>query len=90
MDGYKKEKGQLEIQLEENNRYIKVVISDNGIGRKAAQQYKKETHNSSAIKIVKDRIAKLDKWKIETPITYIDLYENAKAMGTKCILQIPK
>ena len=87
---HKKEKGQLDIEIAENNRYIKVIISDNGIGRKAAQQYRKETHNSSAIKIVKDRIAKLDKWKIETPITYIDLYENAKAMGTKCILQIPK
>ena len=87
---HKGEKGQLDLTVEENGRYLKVTIADNGIGRKAAQKYRKETHNSSAIKIVKDRIAKLDKWKLEEPITYIDLYSNDDAIGTKCILQIPK
>jgi|GEM_PF-1811535 len=87
---HKGEKGQLDLTVEENGRYLKITITDNGIGRKAAQKYRKETHNSSAIKIVKDRIAKLDKWKLEEPITYIDLYNNDDAIGTKCILQIPK
>jgi len=88
---HKKENGQLNILLEENNKYIKVVVEDNGIGRVAAKRYRKETHNSSAIKIVEERIGKLDKWKDEKPITYIDLYnDNEVALGTKCILQIPK
>lgn len=87
---HKGEKGQLDISIAENGRYYKVVVADNGVGRKEAQKFRKETHTSSAIKIVRDRIAKLDKWKLEEAITYVDLYVDNIATGTKCILQIPK
>ena len=87
---HKSTKGHLQISIEDIPHYIKVRIKDDGIGRDAAQKFRKESHNSSAIKIVKDRILNLNKWKTKEPITYIDLKEQSMASGTECILHIPK
>lgn len=87
---HKKARGLLAIDFEMSGRYYKVTVSDNGIGRDRAKLYKKESHTSSAVKIVKGRITRLDKWKTEPPIEYVDLIENGISTGTKCILNIPK
>ena len=86
---YKKEnKGMINICVQRKDADILVSIEDNGIGRKAAQQYKSRYHiqyQSKGMTITNDRIDILNSYndkKIKILIN--DLYDrDQKALGTR-------
>ena len=87
---HKKIKGELKVHFTNEDKYVKVEIEDNGIGREAAKAFKSEGHQSNAIRIITDRLRSLDKWNKLNVIEYIDLVENEIPSGTKVVLKIPK
>ncbi|MDP3929837.1 MAG: histidine kinase [Bacteroidota bacterium] len=77
-----------------NEETVQVIVSDNGIGRQAAMDIKKQKislHQSKGSKISEDRIHSLNKLFGTNPkIEIIDLYdENNLACGTKVIINVP-
>ena len=90
---HKEDKGQLDIEVSEENDHLYFKIADNGIGRKqaAAMASKSATkHKSMGLRITQDRIAMLQKINGESPVKIIDL-ENAdgSAAGTEVIIKMP-
>lgn len=89
----KKEKGKITIDLVQEDEMLKVCVTDNGIGRKAAakQREKYAKHKSFATQIMRDRIDIINyyndkklKFRIE------DLYnDDGTAAGTRDILYVP-
>ena len=74
---------------------VKVVISDNGIGRKKATEIKNNSvkkHKSRATEIIEDRLKVLKKEKnIDISISYEDLTDSSgAATGTNVIIELPK
>ncbi len=92
---FKKGGKQLKIQLKKlDEKLLQVSIEDNGIGRAAAMEIKKNKlnlHHSKGAQNTEDRLATLQKLFGSKPkIEIIDLYdENKVACGTKIIMQIP-
>ena len=84
---HKEGKGHVSVHFEEDGTYIQVSVKDDGIGRKQAEKYRSEGHESSALKITLDRLKQLDKWNTNKHVTYEDL-ENPT--GTKVVINIPK
>jgi len=86
---YKKEnKGMINISVQRKEADILVSIEDNGIGRKAAQQYKSKYHiqyQSKGMSITSDRIDILNSYNDKKVEIFInDLYdENEQATGTR-------
>jgi LytS/YehU family sensor histidine kinase len=77
-----------------NEDTVQVIVSDNGIGRLAAMDIKKQKinlHQSKGSKISEDRIHSLKKLFGSNPkIEIIDLYDqNNLACGTKVIINVP-
>ena len=91
----KKENKKLTVTLKKDTEsYLKIVIEDNGIGRKRSSEIKaKKIHkkNSIGIKLTEERLKKFaEAYKNDYSITFIDLNdENKIANGTKVILKIP-
>jgi len=89
----KKEKGKITIDLVTENEMLKVCVTDNGIGRKAAAKQKEKyaKHKSFATQIMRDRIDIINYYndkKLKFSIE--DLYHNdGSAAGTKDVLYIP-
>ncbi len=89
----KKEKGKITIDLVKENEMLKVCVTDNGIGRKAAakQREKYAKHKSFATQIMRDRMDIINFYnekKIKFSIE--DLYnDNGTAAGTRDILYVP-
>jgi LytS/YehU family sensor histidine kinase len=89
---HKEGSGHLSIFIHKiDDNQIKVVIQDNGIGRKAAQEIKEnnlKTHISRAMQIVKEKLEVLKAdttFKVSFEIE--DLYDNKnEASGTKAII----
>ena len=89
----KKESGKITIDLVQEDEMLKVCVTDNGIGRKAAakQREKYAKHKSFATQIMRDRIDIFNyyndrklKFRIE------DLYnDDGSAAGTRDILYVP-
>ena len=74
--------------------FIHIAITDNGIGRKAAEKIKQNKvlkRKSLGIKITKERLANFAKdFQNSFDVEIVDLYDaNEKAIGTKVILHIP-
>lgn len=86
---HKQGKGNILINLETIDTYLKVSIIDDGVGRKEAARFAKEGHSSKAISITADRLKGLDKFGRTTHIEYIDLEENETPKGTQVNLFIP-
>lgn len=90
---YKKEKGELNVSIDEINSVLNIVIEDNGIGRRKSQELKtknQKNKTSTGIKSIDSRLEILNsayKLKIEAEI--IDIDENEK-VGTKVIIKIPQ
>ena len=83
-------KGNIQVDIVEDNKYVEVRIEDNGRGRKKTLAMKKDGHNSAAIDIVQQRLRSLDKWE-ENHLTYHDLSnDSGEPMGTKVELRLPK
>ncbi len=73
-----------------SDKLLEIKITDNGIGRKKAQEMKKsEAHKSMAIGITKERIESLNKkYKTEGKLTFED-YDTANEVGTIVTITIP-
>lgn len=75
------------IALEQSNGLLKVVITDNGIGRKAASeinQLRTKNHTSVSTTILKEKSRLLHEMKLEElDISIEDLYQNDEPAGTQ-------
>jgi ligand-binding sensor domain-containing protein/anti-sigma regulatory factor (Ser/Thr protein kinase) len=89
---HKESNSKIKITFTNENGWIKCVVEDNGIGREKAktmQKYKSKKHNSSGLKITKERLniwINQQKSKIEQIDCFkiIDLKdENGNASGTR-------
>ncbi len=88
----KQEKGHIRLQIGKEGKSLKVVIEDDGIGRKEAAKRKQQTtrRKSLGMQVTKERLEMLSKETgIQFPMEIIDLEENGVAKGTKVILHIP-
>lgn len=87
--------GSLLVQLTQPEEgMLKVVVQDNGIGRKQAQELKSKSataHKSYGLQITSDRLKIVNKlYGIEATVTVEDLYDAAQQpAGTKVTLLIP-
>lgn len=77
-----------------NNNFIDISITDNGVGRDAAETIKKSKvlkRKSVGIEITKERLANFAKdYQNTFDVTIIDLFdEKKKATGTKVVLHLP-
>jgi sensor histidine kinase YesM len=91
---HKEEKGQLDIEVSEEDNHLNFRITDNGIGREmaAALASKSATkHKSMGLRITADRIAMLHKSQtFISPVTINDLVDaDGGAAGTEVIIKIP-
>ena len=91
---HKEEKGQLDIDISQQDDYVYLKITDNGIGRKKAAEFANKSatkHKSMGLRITKDRIAMLQKTNgTESPVKIIDLEnEDRSAAGTEVIIKMP-
>ncbi|WP_245806749.1 tetratricopeptide repeat protein [Arenibacter amylolyticus] len=78
----------------EDNHYIQITITDNGVGRKASERLKKNKvlkGKSVGIDITKERLANFSKdFEHNFQVEIIDLYDdNKQALGTRVVLHIP-
>ena len=91
---HKEEKGQLNIDLTQEEHYLVIKILDDGIGRKQAAALKTKSatkHKSVGLKITADRIAMMqDGNGNESAVTINDLVNpDGSAAGTEVIIKIP-
>ncbi len=78
-------KGELNISLfpDGDNKFA-FEITDNGIGRQAAEKKRKLTHKSRGMQIIEERIETLNTTsEININIDIQDLYENGNSKGTR-------
>ncbi|MFY8107651.1 MAG: ligand-binding sensor domain-containing protein [Bacteroidia bacterium] len=91
---YKKSHRVLKLHLSmEDEDFVRCEIEDNGIGREAAMQIKKQkgkTHDSKAMRITDERIQILKKlYGFGPSVEVIDLVDDGIARGTMVILKLP-
>ena len=91
---HKEEKGQLDIELFQENDFIFIKITDNGIGRKKAAELTSKSatkHKSMGLRITADRIAVLSRSQTaDSGVTINDLVNpDGTAAGTEVIIKIP-
>ena len=91
---HKEEKGSLEIELYQKDNMLCCKITDDGVGRKKAEELKSKsasTHKSMGMRITADRIANLQQKKqMNTYISINDLvFPDGTAAGTEVLMQIP-
>lgn len=82
----------ISIHFEGNDEILSCVITDNGIGRKAAEANKKgsQNHKSRGISIIKERLELLKQSdELEVGYTFEDLEENQEAIGTRILINFP-
>ncbi len=84
----------LNVDRADNDAYINISITDNGIGRAASEKIKENKvlkRNSVGIDITKDRLTNFSRdYQNSFYLEIIDLYnEDGTANGTKVILNIP-
>lgn len=89
----KKGKGKIKIDLVREDEMLKISVTDNGIGRKAAAKQKEKyaKHKSFATQIMRDRINIFNYYN-DRKLTFSieDLYhEDGSPAGTKDILYVP-
>lgn len=83
-DGVKK----IDINFRKQNAVLICSITDNGIGRKAAQKLK--NHKSFALDSIQKRFTLLSRfYNKELGFNFVDLEENNIATGTRVIIKIP-
>jgi hypothetical protein len=91
---HKEEKGQLDIEINMENNFLFIKITDDGIGRKQAAAHNSKyatNHKSVGLKITGERIAKIQGLHAsESPVIINDLiYADGSAAGTEVIIKIP-
>jgi len=91
---HKEEKGQLGIEVSEENSFLFFKITDNGIGRKKAEELESKSatkHKSMGLRITAERIAMMQKAAENgSPVIINDLVNaNNSAAGTEVIIKMP-
>jgi ligand-binding sensor domain-containing protein len=91
---HKEEKGQLDVEVSEEDNHLFFKITDNGIGREkaAALASKSATkHKSMGLRITAHRIAMMqDSRALESPVTINDLTNaDGSAAGTEVVIKMP-
>jgi sensor histidine kinase YesM len=91
---HKEDKGTLTIELFEENEMLCCKITDDGIGRNKAQQFKSKSansHKSMGMRITAERISLLHRQtNLKTSITINDLVlPDGNAGGTEVFLKLP-
>ncbi|MBU2905046.1 tetratricopeptide repeat protein [Arenibacter algicola] len=95
--GLSSKEGEKKIHLHvsrENEKFIQISITDNGVGREASERIKESKilkRKSIGIDITKERLANFSKdFENSFQVEIIDLYDsNNVALGTKVVLHIP-
>ncbi len=87
-------KGFIKLSFKKGKKSLSIIVEDNGIGRKKAQELKnhfEKDHKSMATIITSERIMTINKKrKRKIRFDIIDLEDNeGKATGTKVIFEIP-
>jgi tetratricopeptide (TPR) repeat protein len=89
---YKEQKGVLEISILADNKQIKVIVKDDGIGRSKSQEIKTKNQkksNSTALKNIKQRVELFNSLHhIQVQVSIKDL--NSDTSGTVVTLIIPQ
>ncbi len=89
---YKRGKGYLFINFKKTGNHLRLVVEDNGIGRKKAEEIEKDkNYKSIGMSIVKERIEVLNsRYYEQFNLTVKDLYDKyGEAAGTRIVLDIP-
>jgi LytS/YehU family sensor histidine kinase len=91
---HKEEKGQLDINVSEEDDHVYFKITDNGIGRKRASELSSKSatkHKSMGLKITAHRIAMMQNSNgLESPVKINDLVNpDGTAAGTEVIIKMP-
>lgn len=86
--------GFIEVSFTVQDNMLLCSVSDNGIGRKKAEELNKKSsddfHKSTALAVTQERLNLLHQQKNESHIHIIDLYdESGEALGTKVDVEIP-
>ena len=86
----KKGNGKLMINISKSGNMVRIVIEDNGIGRKKAKEIMEsglEETKSFGLNITKDRMKLMESIHgKKSDLKVVDLFENKKAAGTKVII----
>ncbi|MES1215345.1 MAG: histidine kinase, partial [Bacteroidota bacterium] len=91
---HKEEKGQLDIEVSQEDDHLYFKVSDNGIGRKRASELSSKSatkHKSLGLRITAHRIAMMQHSNgLESPVKINDLVEpDGTAAGTEVIIKMP-
>ncbi len=88
---YNKEgEGHLLISVSADGEFLRFVIEDDGIGRKAAQAFRdksKTKRQSMGTKLTEERLIILN-GDSQPPVVYEDLYEGNEPAGTRAIIRV--
>jgi len=89
---HKEEKGQLDVEVLQEDGYLCFKVTDDGIGRKQAGLLASKTatkHKSMGLRITADRIAMMQSSN-DSPVTINDLVNpDGTAAGTEVIIKMP-
>jgi anti-sigma regulatory factor (Ser/Thr protein kinase) len=91
---HKEEKGQLDVEISEEDDYLYFKITDNGIGREKASALASKSatkHKAMGLRITAHRIAILQKSQtLESPVSINDLVNtDGSAAGTEVTIKMP-
>jgi LytS/YehU family sensor histidine kinase len=91
---HKEEKGQLDIEVSEEDNYLYFKITDNGVGRKHAEALATKSatkHKSMGLRITAHRIAILhDSQMTSSPVSINDLvHADGSPAGTEVTIKMP-
>jgi len=90
---HKKEKGHLQLRVNQAGKNIHILIQDNGIGRLQSVMIKEKSigaHKSRGLQMMEERkevYQKVDGYHLNFNIE--DLFDEGKPSGTKVIVNIP-
>lgn len=91
---YLEEPGRLVIQMEEREDHLRVIIEDNGVGRKRSEELKtrnQKKNKSTGIKNTSERLKLLNSlYKTNYRIDVEDSEPHSENTGTKVMIRIPK
>jgi len=90
----KDREGKVTIQIKKENDYLVCILEDNGIGRKAAQQYKSGTpinYQSKGLSLTVDRINMFNRESLQKITMHIDDLEDNfhNPLGTRVTISFP-